>query len=218
MAAAGAGGKLLYATCSRIPLPKTRHKSILSGAAHPDALRETITFPPGARYSGGTTLAFGFRSGPQSRRVFSYRCFAKPDAAIRPHSGGAARRRHGGAHTLRSSSGMPVHSRHSPSAFERGRRNALRILGALMTAIILSAVAGSRRRHTAEGGELRIDEGDLLLSAEFDLALTPTLEEALQKGIPLYFTIEFDLTRARWYWVDEKVAEWSITYEYRIRP
>ena len=54
-----------------------------------------------------------------------------------------------------------------------------------------------------KAAELRVDEGDVLLSAEFDLALTSTLEEALQKGIPLYFTIEFDLTHARWYWVDE---------------
>ena len=47
----------------------------------------------------------------------------------------------------------------------------------------------------------------MLLSAEFDLALTPTLEEALQKGIPLYFVLEFELTRTRWYWLDEKVAQ-----------
>ena len=47
----------------------------------------------------------------------------------------------------------------------------------------------------------------MLLNAEFDLALNPTLEEALQKGIPLYFVLEFELTRPRWYWLDEKVAQ-----------
>ena len=51
----------------------------------------------------------------------------------------------------------------------------------------------------------------MLLSAEFDFALTPSLEEALEKGIPLYFTIEFELA-ARAFWVDEKVAETSISY------
>jgi hypothetical protein len=65
---------------------------------------------------------------------------------------------------------------------------------------------------TVKSAELRIDEGDLLLSAEFDFSLTPTLEEALQKGIPLYFAIEFELTRTRWWWLDEKVAQWAITY------
>jgi hypothetical protein len=60
--------------------------------------------------------------------------------------------------------------------------------------------------------ELRLSEGDLVLSADFDVALTPALEEALEKGIALYFTIEFELSRTRWYWTDEKVAQWSITY------
>src|SRR4030095_9009059 len=63
-----------------------------------------------------------------------------------------------------------------------------------------------------KAAQLTIEEGDVLLSAEFDLALTPALEEALQKGIPLYFTIEFELLNKRWYWLDEKVAQWSITY------
>ena len=60
--------------------------------------------------------------------------------------------------------------------------------------------------------ELRVDEGDVLLSAEFDFSLTPALEQALDKGIPLYFTIEFELVRTRFLWFPEKVAEWSITY------
>ncbi|MEO5765441.1 MAG: DUF4390 domain-containing protein [Casimicrobiaceae bacterium] len=63
-----------------------------------------------------------------------------------------------------------------------------------------------------KSAELRLAEGDLQLFADFDLALTPSLEEALEKGIPLYFTIEFELSRTRWYWTDEKLAQWSITY------
>lgn len=87
---------------------------------------------------------------------------------------------------------------------------ALRALAALA---IAAAVPIARADVVpVKAAELRIDDGDLLLSAEFDLALTSTLEEALQKGIPLYFTIEFELGRTRWYWTDEKVAQWSITY------
>ena len=44
------------------------------------------------------------------------------------------------------------------------------------------------------------------------LALTPALEQALEKGIPLYFVIEFELLRKRPLWFPEKVAQWSITY------
>ncbi|MGI8895857.1 MAG: DUF4390 domain-containing protein [Casimicrobiaceae bacterium] len=60
--------------------------------------------------------------------------------------------------------------------------------------------------------DLRVEEGEVLLSAEFDLALNPTLEEALQNGVPLYFVLEFELTRNRWYWFDAVVAGTSITH------
>jgi hypothetical protein len=60
--------------------------------------------------------------------------------------------------------------------------------------------------------ELRIEEGEVLLNAEFEFSLNPTLEDALEKGIPLYFVIDFELTRGRWYWLDEKVAQTALVY------
>ena len=60
--------------------------------------------------------------------------------------------------------------------------------------------------------ELRIDEGEVLLNAEFEFTLNPTLEDALEKGIPLYFALDFELTRGRWYWLDEKVAQTALVY------
>jgi Domain of unknown function (DUF4390) len=65
-----------------------------------------------------------------------------------------------------------------------------------------------------KGAELRVDDGMYVLSVEFDLAFNPTLEEAVQKGVPLYFVFEFDLMRPRWYWVDEKVV--SLSTQYRV--
>jgi hypothetical protein len=59
--------------------------------------------------------------------------------------------------------------------------------------------------------ELRVEEGEVLLNAEFNLTFNSTLEEALQKGIPLYFVLEFELTRSRWYWLDERLAQTSFT-------
>ena len=90
------------------------------------------------------------------------------------------------------------------------RRAALRALAAL----VLVMLAGPAAADTVpmKTAELRLEEGDLLLTAEFDVTLTPALEEALEKGIALYFTIEFELGRTRWYWTDEKFAQWSITY------
>jgi len=112
---------------------------------------------------------------------------------------------------------MLFRSRSSPIAPAR-RRKFLQLMGAAMIALALLSAKARADVVPVKSAELRIDEGELLLSAEFDLALTPTLEEALQKGIPLHFVVEFDLTRARWYWLDERVAEWSVTYRVSYSP
>jgi hypothetical protein len=87
----------------------------------------------------------------------------------------------------------------------------------LITLIALCAGAGIAPPADADeipvkSASLRIDEGEVLLSAEFDLSLTPALEQALDKGVALYFTIEFELSRTRAFWFPQKQAEWSITY------
>lgn len=54
--------------------------------------------------------------------------------------------------------------------------------------------------------ELERVDNDWLLNAAFQIELTPGLEEAVQKGVVLYFQTEFELTRSRWYWFEEKPA------------
>lgn len=66
--------------------------------------------------------------------------------------------------------------------------------------------------------ELHEEDGEVLLSAEFNFVLNPTLEEALSKGIPLYIELEFELSRPRWYWVDEKVVDQVTTYRLAYAP
>jgi hypothetical protein len=50
------------------------------------------------------------------------------------------------------------------------------------------------------------------LEADFDIELSGRIEEALNKGVALYFNLDFELTRPRWYWLDEKAAQLSQTY------
>ena len=45
----------------------------------------------------------------------------------------------------------------------------------------------------------RSNAGDYYLEANFEVGLTHTLEDALNKGLPLHFVIEFELIRPRWY-------------------
>jgi hypothetical protein len=44
------------------------------------------------------------------------------------------------------------------------------------------------------------------LNADIDITLTPVLEDALNKGVPLYFVLEFEVMRPRWYWFNEKIV------------
>jgi hypothetical protein len=91
------------------------------------------------------------------------------------------------------------------------RRCFLRSLLAMLAVTLLTA-PGFAADIPVTSASLQVEEGGVLLSAEFDFSLTPALEQALDKGIPLYFTIDFELSRTRLLWFPEKVAEWSITY------
>ena len=48
-------------------------------------------------------------------------------------------------------------------------------------------------------------EDHYVLDADIDIVLSAPLEDALNKGIPLYFLLDFELVRARWYWFNDKV-------------
>jgi hypothetical protein len=52
--------------------------------------------------------------------------------------------------------------------------------------------------------EMEKVDGEWLLNTAFQIELTPGLEDAIQKGVVLYFQVDFELMRARWYWFDEK--------------
>jgi hypothetical protein len=94
------------------------------------------------------------------------------------------------------------------------RRTVFALLAALVAAGWWLVVSAPARADTipVTAAELRIEEGEVLLNAEFEFSLNPTLEEALEKGIPLYFALDFELTRGRWYWLDEKVAQTALVY------
>src|SRR5688500_450339 len=80
---------------------------------------------------------------------------------------------------------------------------------AFLIAAILAAVP--LRAALAEEIEVRevalrsVDEG-LALDADFEFELTPRLADVVANGVPLYFRVEFELTRRRWYWFDETAA------------
>ncbi|HET6265444.1 MAG TPA: DUF4390 domain-containing protein [Usitatibacter sp.] len=56
------------------------------------------------------------------------------------------------------------------------------------------------------------------LEAAFDMQFSQRLEEAVNRGVPLYFVVEFELSRPRWYWFDEKPVQLSQTYKISYTP
>lgn len=69
---------------------------------------------------------------------------------------------------------------------------------------------------TVELADMRTERSDgaLVLHATLNLELGHPVEEALIKGVPIYFVAEAEVLRDRWYWYDRKLA--SVTRYYRL--
>jgi hypothetical protein len=66
--------------------------------------------------------------------------------------------------------------------------------------------------------EMRVSDDGYQLTADFDVNLSFVVQQALSRGVPIYFVGEFSLTRSRWYWLDEQVfqSEQSIKLSYNV--
>lgn len=63
----------------------------------------------------------------------------------------------------------------------------------------------------------RADEG-LELSFATHFELPRAVDEALHKGVPIYFVAEATLLRSRWYWRDARVARVSMSWRLAWQP
>lgn len=91
------------------------------------------------------------------------------------------------------------------------RRGVLRFGGALLLAAAAGAGGmGSARAqsHMVDVSPLRLERSDdgLYLSTAVGFDLPALVENALLKGIPLFFVAEAEVLRERWYWSDQRVA------------
>jgi len=102
-----------------------------------------------------------------------------------------------------------------------------RIAIAAFFAVLLALTPGPARADGIELSQLatrRADDGlDLSFTTHFELS--HAAEDALHKGVPLYFVVEATVLRNRWYWRDARVARaertwrlsWdSLTRQYRV--
>ncbi len=90
-------------------------------------------------------------------------------------------------------------------------------LALALVATLWGQMPAARAAEPAESSaqpRLELDAGgeSWMLSADFDVPLTASLEDAVRRGMVLYYVLEFELIRPRWWWTDERVAERSIVY------
>ena len=81
----------------------------------------------------------------------------------------------------------------------------LRNLLAVCALASLATIASADEIEISDA-RLSTTEDGVVLAADFAFDLNARLVEAVTNGVPLYFVIEFELTRPRWYWLDEKAA------------
>lgn len=107
-------------------------------------------------------------------------------------------------------------------------------LAAILVALCLAASAAflAPAAGAAQPGGIEIRSASLVygedghtLSADVDISLTPVLEDALNKGVSLYFVLELEILRTRWYWFNEKMVSTqqqirltynTLTRQYRV--
>jgi hypothetical protein len=99
--------------------------------------------------------------------------------------------------------------------------------GARLVAMVMSLVLGvlAASAVQAQGVELKVlkterrdgPSGELTLDFNTRITLGPAIEDALQRGVPLYFVAQASVYRNRWYWRDERLARvnraWRLAYQ-----
>jgi hypothetical protein len=94
---------------------------------------------------------------------------------------------------------------------------------AFLTRIAIILVTCAALAAHAEDVEVRevalhVVEDGLVLNADFAFDLKPRLAEVVQNGVPLYFVVEFEMSRRRWYWFDEKAASQQLQLRLSYHP
>ncbi len=93
----------------------------------------------------------------------------------------------------------------SKSMLERVRTWLVAVLVMLPVLVLAAEIEIANPQITAS-------EDGFVVSADFSFELNERLEEAVTKGVVLYFVTEFEMTRPRWYWLDEKVVSRNQTH------
>src|SRR6266540_2356232 len=88
------------------------------------------------------------------------------------------------------------------------------LTASLCLPLVSWALAAHADTIPVKSAELRVEDESYVLNAQFDVAFNPTLEEALQKGVSLYFVLEFEPVPAR----TRKLVQQAVQYRISHSP
>ena len=88
----------------------------------------------------------------------------------------------------------------------------------MLVASLIAMPAAYADGITLKTAKVEAVEEGWQFDAQFDIQFSPRLEEAVNRGVPLYFVLDFEMTRPRWYWFDEKPVRFSQTYKISYTP
>jgi len=86
------------------------------------------------------------------------------------------------------------------------RRHSVAAAALCLLALVLACHEARAESATVTSANIESSEDGYQLNADIELQLAPILQDAIRKGVPLYFVAEFQLTRGRWYWLDQTVV------------
>jgi hypothetical protein len=101
-------------------------------------------------------------------------------------------------------------------------KDARRALAAAFLAFACLAGVGLAPAARAQGVELpsisaKRQDGGAVLDFVANLTLSKAVEDALRRGVPVYFVAEATVYKPRWYWRDERVSRgsrnWRLSYQ-----
>jgi Domain of unknown function (DUF4390) len=96
------------------------------------------------------------------------------------------------------------------------------VAGVMLTAwlVALGLLPGPVRAQSIDLSTFQLQraEGALLLDFVAKPVLSKAVEDAMQRGVPVYFVAQASLYRSRWYWRDERVARVTRTWRLSYQP
>jgi hypothetical protein len=85
-----------------------------------------------------------------------------------------------------------------------------KILGAILTCLMMPVFANNETQ--IKHAQVSIQKDHYVLAADIDYFLSEQVNEALQNGVPIFWSIFVKIEKKRWFWSNKTLAEQRLRY------